>query len=249
MRAPSISGTIAAFCFLASVSAADPGQERNPPASAAVSPATLPMERGPKPASGPNLVLNGDFENTSATSCLFNVTNVTFNSLVPNVYAFGGYPQPSAGEIDLMVDAAGCGFIAPWSGRVKLGFSNTGTVDFSDAMALGLSSPVAAAGTYRVSFHGWAYATGFAPDTGAVEIGLSSDPHSFGTLVFQATPVAGDWQEFTHVFVAPVSATYLTVRQSNSGDTWNHLDGFSLTVEAPVPTDHVSWGTIKTRFR
>ncbi len=150
-----------------------------------------------------------------------------------------------------MVGETGCGFIPPWSGRVKVGIAGDNAVGnaHSDAMALELSPPVSAEGTYRVSFHGWAYAASFAPDTAAVEIGLSSDPHSFGTLVFQATPLPGDWQEFVNVFVAPVSATYLTVRQSNTGDVWNNVDGFSLTPEVPVPTDQVSWGKVKSRYR
>jgi hypothetical protein len=180
---------------------------------------------------------------------LFSLTDAAFTARVPNVVAFGGYPQPLGGEIDLMVDPAGCNFIAPWSGRVKIGLASQGPGLFSDAMALELSSPVSAGATYRMTFHGWAYAARFAPDTGAVEIGLSSDPHAFGTLVFRGTPVTGGWQEFTGIIVAPASATFLTVHQSNSGDIWNNVDGFSLTLEAPVLTGRVSWGRIKSHFR
>lgn len=251
MRVRKSPTSIAALLIVASASAADPGRETNPP-PAEIPPETLSAERASiGAASGPNLIINGDFENTSATVCRLNLYNAAFNTLVPNVSAFGAgeYPPEIAGELDLMVGETGCGFIVPWSGKVTVGMSSVGTGLLSDALAFELASAVSAKGTYRVSFHASARVDQYSPDTGPIEIGLSNDPDAFGSLVFQGTPQAGDWQEFAHLFVAPVNATYLTVRQANTGDIWNFVDGFSLTVEAPVPAGHVSWGRIKTRFR
>ncbi|HEX9793610.1 MAG TPA: hypothetical protein VGC54_06465, partial [Planctomycetota bacterium] len=73
-----------------------------------------------------NLLLNGDFENTSFTGCDFNQDNASFTAGMANCTAFST-TLGGAGEICVMV-GSDCGWgLAAQSGRVKLGIATGGT--------------------------------------------------------------------------------------------------------------------------
>jgi hypothetical protein len=64
-----------------------------------------------------------------------------------------------------------------------------------------------------------------------VEIGLSSAPNGFGSLVHTGVITApGQWMQFSTVFVAPVNATYLTVSSGPVLASWSHVDDIILSV-------------------
>src|ERR1044072_8241860 len=82
------------------------------------------------------VILNGDFENnTSGTSCNYNLLNTTFNTLMNNVFAFG-----TGNEIDIMSTCPPyCN--AAQSGTWYVAVANSaGTA--ADALSLTLSSPL-----------------------------------------------------------------------------------------------------------
>lgn len=175
-------------------------------------------------SSNANLILNGSFEQNNASDTQYNMTNALFNSTVSNVTAFG-----NAEEIDL-IQGNPYG-LAPTDGRWKLAihrrFAPDGPVD---AFALHLSSPVIAGQSYTLEFDAHAE-TSFDPGLGPVEIGLSSSATSFGTLIFSTGNLSTtSWTRFTHSFVSPVNASYITVRVGNT-ETWAHVDNFVLVPE------------------
>lgn len=218
-------------------------QSMNPPVPAPTTTPDRAVET--RQVAGSNLVLNGGFELTSATGCEFNLSNATLNTRLAHVTAFG-----SAEEVDVMKDPAGCVIGPPHGGVVKIGLSSQNAGGLSDALAMELSAPVIAGSSYAVSFFGWAHPDAVLPEyRGAVEVGLSNDPNTFGTSVFFGIPGPDGWQEFSSEFVAPVGATYLTLRQNNNGDIWNHVDDVSLTLSGPVPAVRRSWGSIKAHYR
>ncbi len=196
------------------------------------------------PTHGPGLILNGNFEITSFTGCDFNQLNASFTAGMSNATGFG-----TAEEIDVMVSPTGCAFmLAPTSGSVKIGITSVSAGGIVDAFSFDLSAPLVSGEAYTLNFDAIAYAQGFAPDTGDVQIGVSTVPNAFGTLVYSATPLGINWQSFGTTFVAPNNGQYLTVRQVNAGDIWNHLDSFSLT-PTPIGTKYCSANSNSTGSR
>jgi hypothetical protein len=210
--------------------------QSNPPVAADQPPVVSPPNWSGVSASllgasklGPELILNGDFENTSIIGCAFGLSNASFTAGMANATGFG-----TAEEIDVMVSPTGCSYLlAPTSGSVKIGVSSQFMGGLVDAFSLHLSEPLISGESYTLSFDAIAYAQDFAPDTGDVLIGVSTVPNAFGTLVYSATPPPINWQSFGTTFVAPNNGQYLTVQQVDSGDIWNHLDSFSLIAECP----------------
>lgn len=168
-------------------------------------------------ADAASIILNGDFENNTAPGTLFNMGNAQVDATVADVTAFG-----TAQEIDLVT---GLAFgIAPQSGNWKLGM-HTQDLGAFDAFSFDLSANVVSGQSYTLSF--WA-----AQSPGllsGVEIGLSSSATSFGTLIFTANPTSPQaWDQFIHAFVAPVDASFLTVRSSFASGRYVFVDNFSL---------------------
>jgi hypothetical protein len=172
-----------------------------------------------------NLIINGDFEDNTAVSTTYNMSNTTFNSTVANATAFG-----TSEEIDLVT---GSDFgIEPQSGNWKLGLhQRTNGPTKVDAFSLNLSSPVVTGNSYSLQF----FAAGLSNEPlGPVQIGLSNSATNFGTLIFSGTPAGtNSWTQFDHDFVAPVNALYLTVRNTTIDDMFAFVDNFTLV---PEPT-------------
>ena len=180
------------------------------------------------PAVQASVILNGDFENNTADSTRYNLSNAMFSLFVADATAFG-----TAGEIDL---ATGSSWgIAAQSGNWKLGLHRQPTMfgGAYDAFSLDLSSPVGSGQTYALQF----FAAGLEyEELGPVEIGLSSSASDFGTLIFSGTPTSiTAWTQFDHTFVAPADASFLTVRVSPEFDMYALVDNFSLSAPVPAP--------------
>jgi len=185
-----------------------------------------PSKAAPARGAGPNLILNGDFENNTASTCAFNLSNASFNASVADCTAFG-----TAEEIDLMQDPSGCGYVpAAISGSAKLAIHTTTSRNI-DAFAFRLSQPVVAGQRYQLTFFAYSDMS-FDPDVGVVEVGISDNPTSFGTQVFSGTPQSLVWTKFDTSITAPVSGAYLTVRPTLRQQAWIHVDAFSL---CPTP--------------
>ena len=184
------------------------------------------------PLDAQNLILNGDFENNSASECQFNVSNVEFTAIMENATGFG--PTPSGlgtGEIDVMRDRInGCAWgNPPVSGATKLGLGSGRSAGSYDAFSFDLGSPISAGSKYVISFQVSAVITGFSHGHASVEIGLSNAPRKFGTPLFSGSGSrTGSWSKWERIFEAPINAKYLTVRNEGLKNAWNHLDDFRL---------------------
>lgn len=178
------------------------------------------------PASA-NLVLNGDFENHSASATAFNLTNAAFTAMVANATGFG-----TSNELDL-VTGTSFGIVAQ-SGSWKVGLhQNTNASTNRDAFSLTLSHSLAIGSSYDLSF----YAVGLASNPrGPVEFGVSDIATDFGTLVYSVIPSStSQWGLHETTFTAPIDGNYLTVRASSRYDGYAFVDNISLTPTVPVP--------------
>lgn len=183
-----------------------------------------------------NFILNGDFEDNTATSTQFNLTNSSFNAIVANATSFNA----GQGEIDL-VTSNDFG-IAPQSGDWKLGLHTSAIPGYFDVFSFDLSSMVVAGNIYSLQFFG-AEDVGY---VGEIEIGLSSTATDFGTLIRTASPHSSSvWTQFDLVFLAPMNASFLTVRSAPTGgeERYSYVDNFSLTESAlpGVPLPATFW--------
>lgn len=176
---------------------------------------------------GGNLLLNGSFESNSAAGTTYNMANATFNTTVDDATAWGG-----SSEIDLMTFGGGFG-TDPVDGAWSLALH--ARVDGAvDAFSFHLSQSISAGNSYDLSFFATAN-TSFDAGNAAVEIGISGDDTSFGTLVYSTGALPLDaFALFATTFVAPVSGDFLSVRGTGTS-TWAHLDGFELTKTIPAP--------------
>ena len=178
------------------------------------------------PACAQNMIINGSFESNTAGGSMSNMTNAVFNVTVNNATAFG-----SANEIDLY--QGNPWGLPPVQGQWKLAIhhSSTGAVD---AFSFDLNNPIVSGTTYNLDF--WAHAeNSFDPGNQPIEIGISSSANTFGTLVYTSGVLTtASWTNYVTNFVAPVNASYLTVRNTTGTPTWAHIDDFSLT-RVPAP--------------
>jgi hypothetical protein len=166
--------------------------------------------------------LNGSFETTSSFfGCNYNLSNASFNSLMPNVNAYG-----AGQELDIMVNGCYVVGIADGSFCVALAANPT------DEIALALSTPLTMGNNYSFTF--WSYSEISFRVQGDVEIGASTSSSSFGTLIFTAATVPDTWVQHTVVFTAPNATTHITVRNIAGDIHWNRVDGFQMFSTLPV---------------
>ncbi len=171
-----------------------------------------------------NLLVDGDLESHTATNCAFNLTLPVFNSFYTNVHSFG----PSSG-IDIM--RGNCGGSLPHSGLTKLALAwNNMPGGDKDAMSLDFTAPLQVGAVYSISL--WAESLQFGTPQ-PFEVGISTSPSQFGTIILSATPAAG-WRRFTMTFQAAIAATHLTVRCPPGGDTWTAFDEFKVLLGLPA---------------
>jgi len=162
--------------------------------------------------------LNGDFENnTAGGSDQINLSNASFNTMMPNTTAFGTY-----GDMDIITTATYSGLAQ--SGNWYVAFTGTGT----DMIAMQLSGPLVSGNNYTIRFYDRG-ASGYTPYP--FQIGLSTNSTSFGTAIY-TTPVAptiGVWTPRTFTFTAPNNGQYITVTMTAGGlGDWAHTDNFTF---------------------
>lgn len=182
-------------------------------------------------ASAANLVLNGSFEDTTAGSSSYNLTNADFNALMNNATAFGGgFDIAGQGELDIESNP---GTYAPDSG---FGRWHVSLVQY-DALSLNLSESLVAGQEYQLTFVALSN-TNFTAGTGPLRFGTSSSATDFGSLAFStgAFSTVSQWQSFSTSFVASSNSDFLTIQGSQGeggANSWMFVDGVSLQL---VPT-------------
>lgn len=162
--------------------------------------------------------LNGDFENTSAVQCEFNLANTAYSSKMHHSWAFG-----SGEEVDIQTFV--CGYESPPSNNwfVSLSKDNEGNCD---AISLELSENLIAGNEYDISFFSSAL-TGNAE----LQFGLSTGNQDFGELLFNSLPILNTWLQTTQTFTAPNNGKYITIRTNCSANAsgWDLIDNLQLT--------------------
>jgi len=212
--------------------------------------APTPAVTGAPPAGiATSLLVNGDFETNSypPNGCFFNQANATINANMPGITAFG-----PANEIDATRSPTNCLFGGvPQSGESKLGIHRQSAQfgNIGDEFSFQLTGAVSSGSTYTITFYAWSILSGD-PDIGTIDIGLSSVAAAFGTLVWTtAQPSTSSWSFMSTSFVAPVNASYLTVRVTPGLQAWIHVDNFALEPGGATANTSRSWGTLKTLYR
>ncbi|MEI6124094.1 MAG: hypothetical protein WCQ95_10770 [Bacteroidota bacterium] len=165
-------------------------------------------------------LLNGDFEKTSSSfgTDQINLSNVAFNGLMTNTFAYGTY-----GDMDIINSATYSG--AAQNGSWFVAFTGGGT----DAISMELSWELVVGKNYTITFWDKACAS-FAPQP--FQIGVSMAKDTFGTAVYTAEmPVVGIWTQRSFSFVAPLKAKYITVQLAGEYDImkWAQADNFTIT--------------------
>ncbi|MDX2173435.1 MAG: carbohydrate binding domain-containing protein [Bacteroidota bacterium] len=163
-------------------------------------------------------IINGNFENTTATSDQINLSNSAMNAMLPDVNSFGSY-----GDVDIIKSSAYGGGGAQdktW----YLGLTGGGT----DIIAMTLTQPLVAGNTYSLSFYDRRH-NGYTASP--IQVGVSESNSSFGKIVYTSPqePQLNVWTQRTFTFVAPNNGKYITVQMA-SGDinVWANIDNFVL---------------------
>lgn len=180
--------------------------------------------------------INGDFENNTTDTCVFNLTNSTFNSTVENVYSFGVEEQP-----DVQTDTC---YVTPQSGDWCIGLSARPSGGH-DAIALQLTSPLEINQNYELKF--WTFGnTSFHPLLDSLKIGLSSLNTVFGKRIYTTLAEQSVWQEHTILFQADSMYSFITVQMEeefNSG--WVQVDNFSISISSSGLTDQNNYNPVR----
>jgi hypothetical protein len=163
-------------------------------------------------------LLNGDFENNSASQCEFNLPNTDYASKMDHSWAFG-----NGEEVDIQTFV--CGYESPQAGSWFVSLSKD-TEGNCDAISLEISEKLSPGQAYTVSFFNCAL-MGSTP----LQFGLSTSASDFGDLLYASTPVLNLWEQKTFTFTAPNNGQYLTVRTDSASPQggWNLLDNVQLS--------------------
>lgn len=165
-------------------------------------------------------VLNGGFENTLATDCVYNPTTVVFDSLMPYVH-FTPHRYLGADMI-----THGCINI-PHIGDWCIGLASKGI--YVDRISLKLSQPLNIGDTYELSY--WTYVSAFT-NGDSLLIGITTDTAQFGIQIGKALAPDYTWVQKTIVFTPTIAATDITAKlawDDTFYDSWVLVDEFRLT--------------------
>src|SRR5262245_21789721 len=133
-----------------------------------------------------------------------------------------------------MNDGSDCSYAGPpESGVAKVAIHRQfdGRVD---EFSFELSRPILVGHQYTLTFYAWANQD-FDQIIRPVEVGISQNSNGFGTLIFSGMPSDQSWTYFESRFVAPLNASYVTVRVAGPSLGWNHLDNFTLIEDDATP--------------
>lgn len=172
-------------------------------------------------AQSASLIVNGSFETNTAVTTVFNPSNGQFNSFMNGVTAYGAREG-----IDIQTFGSGFGQ-TPQNGSWKISPASDAN-GAAEEFSMTLIGQMVVGASYDLSFYVERLANGQF-NGGSVQIGVSTSATSFGTQVAAATAPNGGWLLSTTTFFAPLPASYLTVRVTNTQSSWVGLDNFTLT--------------------
>jgi len=169
--------------------------------------------------------MNGDFENTTAPSCDYNLGNPTFTADMMNSKAFG-----AGNELDIM------GVCSPYCSSVPGGVRCVGIANGSgitpDKFTMKLTSPMVMGTSYTISFWDHGDDSGLYPPT-PVQIGAAIVANSAGTVLYTGpTPTSGVWNQRTFTFVAPNNGQFISVAATTT--QWSQVDDFTFDIILPI---------------
>ena len=174
--------------------------------------------------------VNGSFENTTANSCTYNISNSTFNNMMNNTLAFGSYQA-------LDIQLANCYIPSVPNGNYAVGIANNPSNNSQgEAIALELTIPLVSGNQYSLSFDAYSI-TNFGPQ-GNLLLGSSDTGNNFGIEIYNANTISSQWTSFTFTFIAPNNGTHITVMPVSGISSWNSIDNF--VIESTLSVENIN---------
>lgn len=175
--------------------------------------------------------LNGSFENNTANICLFNIGNASFNANMMDVRGIGDMQT-----LDIFYFTACPLYGTAQHGDFCSSLENTFDSTTSTALSLKLADTLLSGQAYTFCYYDKGQAGAGA---GPVEIGLSSNDSTFGTLVYTSPLIDSVWTQRTVSFTAPLNGSYITARYKVS-NVYNgmFIDNFGMCT--PTSTSNLS---------
>ena len=173
-----------------------------------------------------NLIINGSFENNTATTNTFDITT-SWDAMVSNSFEVDG------GTMDL-ITSNGCGTASDGSWYVTT--SPTSGMWPYLALSLKLNSTLIIGNQYQLLFD----KRFCGPNTSPIDIGISTDSSLMGTNIHTFTaPSLTTWATETYLFQTPIAAKFLTVNIGVLGSTGTvGIDNFILTQTVGINEDN-----------
>lgn len=161
-------------------------------------------------------ILNGDFENNFASFDEINLTDNSFNTLMPDCFSFG-----NQSNLDIITSSNYSG--GPQNGSWYVALTGGET----DMLSLKLSEPLVEGQIYSISFYDKKDMEFIARE---IEIGISYQQNDFGEKVYTSPtpPSEGTWMQRSFSFVAPINGAFVTIKCLGDIDTWVQVDNFKI---------------------
>ena len=216
-----------------------------------------------------SLIINGSFEQHTATNFSPNLSNAQYNATVSSSSSFGGNTSSQQGEIDLfktgggyyslypnwaVIAQEGDWFIAPGSKGYHYIDINGDTLPYwyqQDAFSLELLDTLTTGSWYTLRYyikhkHPPFISNNYLP--GRLSVGISHYADSFGVVIDTSAVTDTVWTEQSIHFQATANFAHITclpVREQ-IGMNWAFVDNFTLKLDsAGTYTPPVSWNCNK----
>ncbi len=168
--------------------------------------------------------LNGSFENNTVTKCMIDIDNVTFNSVMTNVKGIGELITLDIFYVNI------CPYFGyAQSGKYFVSLENTNDSTKSTAISFKLSDTLQIGSDYSFCF----YDRGLTLSVGPIEIGVSNDDSTFGSLIYTSPPADTVWTQREVIFNAPQKARFITARYKHKLPPYNGvlIDNLGMCVQ------------------
>ena len=203
-----------------------------------------------------NLILNGSFENNTATTSMINLLNVQYNAVVASSSSFGDNITSGDGDIDLFktgeiiyssypswsIEAQeGDWFIVPSAKGFNYIDINGDTLPFwfdQNAFSLELSDTLTTGSWYTLIYYiKYKHPPGGYPNfylPGRLSVGMSHYADSFGVIIDTSAYTDTIWQQQNIHFQATDNFAHITCRpvREQFGGNWAFVDNFVLVFDS-----------------
>ncbi|MGY8921915.1 MAG: hypothetical protein ACKVKQ_08455 [Flavobacteriales bacterium] len=211
-------------------------------------------------------IINGSFENNTATSFIYDLSNAQYNFTIASSSSFGLH---NYGEIDLLKTGGGYWFDTTWIAEAQEGdwFISPGAMGdhhinlngdtmlgwvYQDAFSLELDDTLSIGSWYTLSFYSkHKHPLGsFLYASGRLSVGMSHYADSFGVVIDTTAYTDTAWAQHSVHFQATSNFEHITCRpvREKIGANWAFVDNFSLRLDStgtyiPPPA---SWNCLAT---